>query len=61
LKRCDRNVLKIWDGVAKDPDHPTREYHWNLFDALRVENGMIKEHRDEAVINPPQPEGRAGN
>lgn len=51
----------MWDRVAKDPDDPSREYHWNHFDVLRVENGMIKEHWDEAVINPPQPVGRTDN
>jgi predicted SnoaL-like aldol condensation-catalyzing enzyme len=43
----------MWDRVAKDPDDPSREYHWNHFDVPRVKNGMIKEHWDEAVINPP--------
>jgi hypothetical protein len=34
---------------------PSREYHWDHFDVVRAENGRIKEHWDEAVINPPQP------
>src|SRR5580658_8725663 len=37
---------------------PGREYHWGHFDLARVENGMIKEHWDEAVINAPQPAGQ---
>ena len=45
----------MWDRTAKDPDDPGRDYHWNHFDLVRVEKGMIKEHWDEAVINPPQP------
>jgi predicted SnoaL-like aldol condensation-catalyzing enzyme len=45
----------MWDRTAKDPDDPSREYHWDHFDLVRAENGMIKEHWDEAVINPPQP------
>jgi predicted SnoaL-like aldol condensation-catalyzing enzyme len=47
-------VFMMWDRIAKDPDDPTREYKWNHFDVLRIENGMIKEHWDEARINPPQ-------
>jgi predicted SnoaL-like aldol condensation-catalyzing enzyme len=50
----------MWDRTAKDPDDSSREYHWNHFDLVRVENGMIKEHWDDAVINPPQP-ARGGN
>ena len=41
----------MWDRTAKDPDDSTREYKWNHFDVVRVENGFIKEHWDEAVIN----------
>jgi predicted SnoaL-like aldol condensation-catalyzing enzyme len=48
-------VLFMWDRTAKDPDDPGREYKWNHFDVVRVSNGMIKEHWDEARINPPQP------
>lgn len=47
-------VLFMWDRTAKDPDDATREYKWNHFDVVRVENGLIKEHWDEARINPPQ-------
>ena len=46
--------LFMWDRVAKDPDDASREYKWNHFDVVRVENGLIKEHWDEARINPPQ-------
>lgn len=42
--------------AARDPDDPTREYDWDHFDVVRAENGKIKEHWDEAVINTPQPE-----
>jgi len=45
--------LFMWDRTAKDPDDATREYKWNHFDVVRVENGLIKEHWDEARINPP--------
>jgi predicted SnoaL-like aldol condensation-catalyzing enzyme len=47
--------LMMWDRTAKDPDDPSREYHWDHFDLVRAQNGLIKEHWDEAVINAPQP------
>lgn len=46
--------LFMWDRKAKDPDDPSREYTWNHYDVVRAENGLIKEHWDEARINPPQ-------
>jgi predicted SnoaL-like aldol condensation-catalyzing enzyme len=48
-------VLMMWDRKDKDPNDPSREYVWNHFDVIRVENGLIKEHWDEAVIAPPAP------
>jgi predicted SnoaL-like aldol condensation-catalyzing enzyme len=47
-------VLMMWDRTAKDPDDPSREYKWNHFDVVRLEKGLIKEHWDEARINPPR-------
>jgi len=47
--------LMMWDRQAKDPDDPSKMYTWDHFDVVRVENGKIKEHWDEARINPPQP------
>jgi predicted SnoaL-like aldol condensation-catalyzing enzyme len=46
-------VLMMWDRKDKDPNDPSREYVWNHFDVIRIENGLIKEHWDEAVIAPP--------
>jgi predicted SnoaL-like aldol condensation-catalyzing enzyme len=46
--------LMMWDRTAKDPDDPSRMYTWNHFDVVRAENGKIKEHWDEARINPPR-------
>jgi predicted SnoaL-like aldol condensation-catalyzing enzyme len=46
--------LMMWDRQAKDPDDPSKMYTWNHYDVVRVENGKIKEHWDEARINPPQ-------
>jgi len=50
--------VMMWDRTAKDPDDPSREYKWNHFDVVRIENGLIKEHWDEARINPPQSGGK---
>jgi predicted SnoaL-like aldol condensation-catalyzing enzyme len=30
-------------------------YKWNHYDVVRMEGGHIKEHWDEARINPPAP------
>jgi predicted SnoaL-like aldol condensation-catalyzing enzyme len=47
--------LMMWDRMSKDPDDPNKMYTWNHYDVVRMENGKIKEHWDEARINPPQP------
>src|SRR5271170_1003601 len=47
--------LMMWDRMAKDPDDASKMYKWNHYDVVRTENGKIKEHWDEAVINPPRP------
>ncbi len=47
--------VMMWDRMAKDPDDPSKMYKWNHYDVVRLENGHIKEHWDEAVINPPRP------
>jgi predicted SnoaL-like aldol condensation-catalyzing enzyme len=43
--------LMMQERTAKDPDDPTREYKWNHFNVLRVENGLIKEHWDDFIMN----------
>jgi predicted SnoaL-like aldol condensation-catalyzing enzyme len=48
-------VWMMWDRKAKDPNDETKEYVWNHYDVIRVENGLIKEHWDEAVIAAPAP------
>jgi predicted SnoaL-like aldol condensation-catalyzing enzyme len=48
-------VFFMWDRKAKDPADPTKEYTWDHFDMVRVENGKIQEHWDEARKNPPAP------
>ncbi len=46
--------VMMWDRKSKDPDDPNKMYVWNHYDVVRMENGHIKEHWDEAVINPPR-------
>lgn len=43
--------LMMAERTAKDPDDPSREYKWNHFNVIRVENGLIKEHWDDFLIN----------
>jgi predicted SnoaL-like aldol condensation-catalyzing enzyme len=47
--------LMMWDRKSKDPADPSKEYVWNHFDVVRIENGLIKEHWDEAVLEPVTP------
>ncbi len=51
-------AFMMWDRKVKDPADPSKEYVWNHYDVVRIENGKIKEHWDEAIINPPQPGGK---
>ncbi len=46
-------VVFMWDRKEKDPADPSKDYVWNHYDIVRVENGLIREHWDEAVINAP--------
>lgn len=48
--------VMMWNRTAKDPDDPGKTYMWDHFDVVRMENGKIKEHWDEARINPPRPQ-----
>jgi predicted SnoaL-like aldol condensation-catalyzing enzyme len=48
-------VFFMWDRKAKDPADPSKEYTWDHFDMVRVENGKIQEHWDEARKNTPAP------
>jgi predicted SnoaL-like aldol condensation-catalyzing enzyme len=48
-------VFFMWDRKAKDPADASKEYTWDHFDMVRVENGKIQEHWDEAKKNPPAP------
>jgi predicted SnoaL-like aldol condensation-catalyzing enzyme len=44
-------VLMMWNVNEKNPDDSTKNYTWNHFDLLRIENGLVKEHWDEARID----------
>jgi predicted SnoaL-like aldol condensation-catalyzing enzyme len=35
---------------SKDPSDSSKEYAWNHCGVARVEDGLIKEHWDEAVL-----------
>jgi predicted SnoaL-like aldol condensation-catalyzing enzyme len=45
-------VLMMWNVDDKDPSNANKTYTWNHFDLLRIENGVVKEHWDEAKIEP---------
>jgi predicted SnoaL-like aldol condensation-catalyzing enzyme len=40
-------VLMMWNEREKDAAAPGKDYTWNHFDLLRIENGLIQEHWDE--------------
>ncbi|HSR09073.1 MAG TPA: nuclear transport factor 2 family protein [Bryobacteraceae bacterium] len=50
--------LMMWDRKVPDPADPSKMYVWNHYDVVRTEGGKIKEHWDEAVINPPGAGGK---
>ena len=53
-------VFLLVKRQEKDPDDPNQTYPAYWFDMVRVDSGMIQEHWDAAVKNPPQP-GRGAN
>jgi len=48
-------VVFLFERTDKDPNDLSKEYAWTHFDVIRIENGLIKEHWDEAVIAPATP------
>jgi predicted SnoaL-like aldol condensation-catalyzing enzyme len=48
-------VLMMFDRMAKDPADPSKMYKYNWFDMVRVDDGLIQEHWDQAKKNPPAP------
>jgi len=49
-------VMFMRDTKAKDPADPSKEYIRDHFDIVRIEDGKIAEHWDEAKKNPPAPQ-----
>jgi predicted SnoaL-like aldol condensation-catalyzing enzyme len=43
-------VLMMFNEKEKDPADPGKDYTWNHFDVLRIENGRLKEHWDEETL-----------
>ena len=48
-------VFMMFKRELKDPDDGTRTYPAYWFDMVRVDDGLIHEHWDSAVKNPPAP------
>jgi predicted SnoaL-like aldol condensation-catalyzing enzyme len=46
-------VFFMFKRALNDPDDPSKTYPAYWFDMVRVENGMIQEHWDSAMKNPP--------
>ena len=53
-------VFYMFKQALKDPDDANKTYPAYWFDLLRVDNGMVQEHWDSAMKNPPAP-GRGAN
>jgi len=47
-------VVLVWNHSAVDPANPKSTYNWNSFDCLRIQNGKVQEHWDDAMKQPPQ-------
>jgi predicted SnoaL-like aldol condensation-catalyzing enzyme len=41
-------VWLIFEAEARDPHDPSKTYHYNSFDILRIQNGKIQEHWDSS-------------
>ena len=48
-------VFYLFKRMLMDPDDSSKTYPAYWFDMLRVDNGMVQEHWDSAVKNPPAP------
>lgn len=51
-------VWIIWEREDKDPRDPSKTYHYNTFDVIRLEKGKIQEHWDSAQKAAPQLAGK---
>src|SRR6202451_1482104 len=45
-------VWLIFETESKDPRDPSKTYHSNSFDVLRIQNGKVQEHWDGAPNGP---------
>jgi predicted SnoaL-like aldol condensation-catalyzing enzyme len=52
---CGPYVILMRDQKADDPASPGTQYVYDHFDMVRIGDGKIQEHWDEAVKNPPAP------
>ena len=48
-------VFMMFKRELMDPDDPKKTYPAYWFDMVRVDNGLVQEHWDSAVKNPPAP------
>ena len=48
-------VFMMFKRSLMDPDDKTKTYPAYWFDMVRVDNGLVQEHWDSAVKNPPAP------
>jgi len=48
-------VVLVWNHSAVDPANPGRTYTYNSFDCLRIQNGKVQEHWDDAQKQAPRP------
>lgn len=53
-------VFFMFKREEKDPDDPSKTYPTYWFDMVRVDNGLVQEHWDAAMKNPP-PSARGAN
>ena len=49
-------VFMMFKRSLMDPDDKTKTYPAYWFDMVRVDNGLVQEHWDSAVKNPPAPQ-----
>ena len=58
----DKGVRSIGESAVNSPDvkdadpaNPTATYSYNSFDCLRIQNGKVQEHWDDAQKTAPRP------
>ena len=48
-------VVLVWNHSGVDPANPKQTYNYNSFDCLRIRNGKVQEHWDDAQKQAPPP------